>query len=64
MMNRAIARTSALRVTRAATLRPAFQVRTMADKKSALEEATQAAGEAKDTNPKVGETFLSRQGSC
>lgn len=52
-MLRTYARSSAIKATRAATFRPAaFQVRTMADK-GPIEEATQAAGEAKGTNPKV-----------
>ena len=54
-MLRTYARTSASQAARAATFRPvAFQVRTMADK-GPIEQATQAAGEAKDTNPKVSD---------
>jgi hypothetical protein len=44
-------RTSLLRATRAAAFRPA--ARSMATAKGTLENASQAAGEAKDTNPKV-----------
>lgn len=52
-MLRTFARNTVSKAPRASAFRPvAFQVRTMADK-SPIEEATQAAGEAKGTNPKV-----------
>ncbi|KAJ4304557.1 hypothetical protein N0V90_000083 [Kalmusia sp. IMI 367209] len=58
-MLRTFVRSSIPNVSSAATFRPvALQVRTMADK-GTVEEAAQAAGEAKDTNPKNPSTISS-----